>query len=331
VGIDDLATSEGEAHAVDEHAVAIQRLTGTLRIAGKGGGKKFVFGLSDPRYDRARRSVSYRARRPTGRAGGRLVAAIVVLDLLGAGLLLYALTRPSHHDSTAAAVGVVPTPARTAPQNAPASTTSSTTTGVSTHARRDHPRHLAPATVMTKPSESRAPKVSPKAKAQASNASVSAGAGPGGGALATGARASFAQLRASLSGDARVAVAVQPLGSGRMQVFGGSPAMAAMSTSKVFILALLLDRGGVQNFTAEQKSLAQTAITESDNDSILALFSDLEADKGGLDGASAYPRTSCIKPETRRQRSRHFKDDAISREQVWLDGGSIVAQLTAAQ
>ncbi len=25
-----------------------------------------------------------------------------------------------------------------------------------------------------------------------------------------------------------------------------------------------------------------------------------------------------------------FKDDAISREQVWLDGGSIVAQLTAA-
>ena len=26
-----------------------------------------------------------------------------------------------------------------------------------------------------------------------------------------------------------------------------------------------------------------------------------------------------------------FKDDAISREQVWLDGGSIAAQLTAAQ
>jgi hypothetical protein len=26
-----------------------------------------------------------------------------------------------------------------------------------------------------------------------------------------------------------------------------------------------------------------------------------------------------------------FKDDAISREQVWLDGGSIAAQLTAPQ
>lgn len=74
-----------------------------------------------------------------------------------------------------------------------------------------------------------------------------------------------------------------------MQVFGGYPAMPAMSTSKVFVLAaLLLDRGGVRHFTAEQKSLAKTAITESDNDSILALFSDLEADKGGLGGASAY-------------------------------------------
>ena len=74
-----------------------------------------------------------------------------------------------------------------------------------------------------------------------------------------------------------------------MQTFGGNPLMPAMSTSKIFILtALLLDRGGVQHFTAEQKSLAQTAITESDNDSILALFSDLEADQGGLTGASSY-------------------------------------------
>jgi hypothetical protein len=74
-----------------------------------------------------------------------------------------------------------------------------------------------------------------------------------------------------------------------MQTFGGSPAMPAMSTSKIFVLtSLLADKGGVQNFSAEQKSLAQTAITESDNDSILALFSDLEADQGGLTGASDY-------------------------------------------
>jgi hypothetical protein len=65
--------------------------------------------------------------------------------------------------------------------------------------------------------------------------------------------------------------------------------MQAMSTSKVLILsALLRDKGGVQNFTAEQLSLARTAITQSDNDSILALFSDLEGDQGGLLGASQY-------------------------------------------
>ena len=62
-----------------------------------------------------------------------------------------------------------------------------------------------------------------------------------------------------------------------------------MSTSKVLILsALLLDKGGPGGLSGEERSLAQTAITESDNDSILSLFSDLEADKGGLDGASTY-------------------------------------------
>jgi hypothetical protein len=65
--------------------------------------------------------------------------------------------------------------------------------------------------------------------------------------------------------------------------------MQAMSTSKILILsALLRDRRGVQNFTPEQRLLARAAITQSDNGSILALFSDLEADKGGLNGASGY-------------------------------------------
>jgi hypothetical protein len=65
--------------------------------------------------------------------------------------------------------------------------------------------------------------------------------------------------------------------------------MPAMSTSKVLILsALLLDKGGRGGLSADERSLATTAITESDNDSILSLFGDLEADKGGLDGASAY-------------------------------------------
>jgi hypothetical protein len=74
-----------------------------------------------------------------------------------------------------------------------------------------------------------------------------------------------------------------------MQLFGADPPMPAMSTSKVLILsALLLDKGGPNELSAEERSLAQTAITESDNDSILSLFADLEADKGGLDGASTY-------------------------------------------
>ena len=65
--------------------------------------------------------------------------------------------------------------------------------------------------------------------------------------------------------------------------------MQAMSTSKILILsALLRDKRGVQNLTAEQRALAQAAVTESDNNAILALFADLEADRGGLLGASAY-------------------------------------------
>ena len=65
--------------------------------------------------------------------------------------------------------------------------------------------------------------------------------------------------------------------------------MQAMSTSKILILsALLRDKGGVHNLSAEQISLARAAITQSDNNAILALFNSLEADKGGLLGASAY-------------------------------------------
>jgi hypothetical protein len=108
-------------------------------------------------------------------------------------------------------------------------------------------------------------------------------------ALGPGASSSFAALRARLASEARISLAVQPLGRGPMQILGGDPPMLAMSTSKVLILsALLLDKGGPQHLSSSQRELARTAITESDNDSILSLFAVLEADKGGLDGASAY-------------------------------------------
>lgn len=107
--------------------------------------------------------------------------------------------------------------------------------------------------------------------------------------LKPNAQASFANLvaRLGLAGD--IAVAVQPLGGGEMQVLGGDPAMQAMSTSKILILsALLRDKGSVNNLTPEQLSLAHAAVTESDNDAILALFDDLETDRGGLLGASEF-------------------------------------------
>jgi len=108
-------------------------------------------------------------------------------------------------------------------------------------------------------------------------------------ALDGNADASFAKLTTRLGLEGRLALAIQPLGRGNIEVLGGDPAMQAMSTSKILILsALLRDKGGVDNLTAEQRSLAEAAVTESDNDAILALFSDLEADHGGLLGASAY-------------------------------------------
>jgi hypothetical protein len=108
-------------------------------------------------------------------------------------------------------------------------------------------------------------------------------------ALDPGARASFAALQRHLSADERISVAVQPLGAGRMTVLGGDPQMLGMSTTKILVLAALLrDRGGVAALTTAQQGLARAAVTESDNQAILALFAALEQDRGGLTGASNY-------------------------------------------
>lgn len=107
--------------------------------------------------------------------------------------------------------------------------------------------------------------------------------------LKDGAPASFAVLQRQLSGEGRISVAVQPLAAGQMAVLGGDPEMLGMSTTKILIFAALLrDRGGVARLTDAQKRLAQAAVTESDNQAILALFSVLEQDQGGVTGASNY-------------------------------------------
>jgi hypothetical protein len=211
------------------------------------------------------------------------------MDILAVGGLVYALTRPDHHDdrlTNAVAAASDSRPVRTA--------THASTAIPRLHL---HPHAVVPATPLPRPSGSRAPKLLAGAAQPVAGSSPDGQGGSGvGSELATGgaalgpdARASFARLQDQIGSQARISVAVRPLGQGPLQVFGTDPAMQAMSTSKVLILsALLLEEAGPSGLSAEERSLAQTAITESDNDSILSLFGDLEADKGGLDGASTY-------------------------------------------
>lgn len=104
--------------------------------------------------------------------------------------------------------------------------------------------------------------------------------------LTTAAEASFRQLAASTSGS--LAIAVQPLGAGSRQVLGSDEPAHGWSTTKVPVLVSLMRVRGSEGLTPEEQTLAHSAITESNNESVLALFRDLERLKGGLEGASAY-------------------------------------------
>lgn len=203
----------------------------------------------------------------------RLIAAVICVDLLGAASLAYALTRPADHPAVTA------TTARPAIGNAHSTAPETLTVPSAVRTAAQKRPRLAPATSMPSPHMSRAPATPVRTKGGSAPAP----------ALGGNAQSSFARLSAQLAPEARIAIAIQPLGDGNMQILGGDPEMQAMSTSKILILsALLRDRGGIKNFTPAQRSLAQTAITQSDNASILSLFGDLEADRGGLRGASAY-------------------------------------------
>jgi hypothetical protein len=98
--------------------------------------------------------------------------------------------------------------------------------------------------------------------------------------------ASFAQLSSTLPGDIELAVA--PLGAGSTKILGADVPAHGWSTTKVPVLVALLKARGARGLTAQENLLAHSAITESNNESILALFGDLEGIEGGLDGASAY-------------------------------------------
>jgi hypothetical protein len=110
--------------------------------------------------------------------------------------------------------------------------------------------------------------------------------GSSGSLLARNATASFQRLASSLPG--RIELAVTPLGAGNREVLGGDEAAHGWSTTKVPVLVALLHARGAAGLTSQEQTWAQSAITESNNESVLALFGDLERLKGGLDGASEY-------------------------------------------
>jgi len=100
------------------------------------------------------------------------------------------------------------------------------------------------------------------------------------------AAASFQTLAASLDGS--VGLAVAPLGDGPLQSFGQAQSAHAWSTSKVPVLTTLLHEDETRNLvlSAQGKTDATLALTQSDNAAIEALFSDLEQIDGGLGPAS---------------------------------------------
>lgn len=100
------------------------------------------------------------------------------------------------------------------------------------------------------------------------------------------AAASFAALSSRLPGA--VGLAVAPLAGGQSQVFGSMRTARAWSTSKVPVLVTLLRQDEKTNRTldSQQADEARRALEQSDNDSIQALFSDLEQRDGGLLAAS---------------------------------------------
>jgi hypothetical protein len=104
--------------------------------------------------------------------------------------------------------------------------------------------------------------------------------------LRPGAAASFRQLSRSLPG--RIELAVSPLGGGSTTVLGGDAPSHGWSTTKVPVLVSLLRARGNDGLTPDELTWARAAITESDNQSVLDLFGDLEGLEGGLVGASAY-------------------------------------------
>lgn len=104
--------------------------------------------------------------------------------------------------------------------------------------------------------------------------------------IAPDAVASFTRFASTLPGAVGVSLA-SVAGTRRVNLGVTGPAHG-WSTTKVPVLVALLQARGPAGLAPTEQQWAQLAITQSDNQSVLDLFGDLEQLKGGLLGASDY-------------------------------------------
>jgi hypothetical protein len=211
-------------------------------------------------------SPEYLARRRRARIKRRrVIAATTLVILLAAvGIGAYVLGRPHRVVVVHVAAQVHDTPAKVAvPGEYPAAPGAPSLKSVEAElARSDAERHAG------------------------AGSSPGPATGAGGSVLDSRAAASFQQFASSLPG--RVELAVTPLGGGSSEVLGNDEAAHGWSTTKVPVLISLMRARGSEGLTSQELTWAHAAITESDNQSVLGLFGDLERLKGGLGGASEY-------------------------------------------
>ena len=189
----------------------------------------------------------------------RLVALIVVVDVLGVAALAYALTT---HTTT----------------HSPPTVTASEVTAETLTAMHQQQREQRQAA-------QRAAARRARRRRQAPPTAVSAG--PAVGPSPAAARASFDRLAASQPGS--VGLAVSPLGANDVATFGSLQVGHAWSTMKVPVLVTLLRQltNSGQALDAAGRDDATRALHASDNSAAEALFARLEQSNGGLDGASS--------------------------------------------
>lgn len=97
---------------------------------------------------------------------------------------------------------------------------------------------------------------------------------------------SYSQLTSAFGGSLGISVA--PLGRGPIQLLGSLTSGHAWSTMKVPVLVTLLsERGGQPGLSSQEATWARLALTQSNNQAAIGLFSALEQSHHGLFGASA--------------------------------------------